>query len=89
MGRGAVEPEPGPPPGQRAGLRDKEREWCRTHLSELRGFIGEWVILEGERVVGHGTDSAGLIAKAKRQGIKIPYIFLVREVDSGLATLGL
>ena len=71
------------------GLREKEREWCRTHLKEPRAFSGEWVILEGERFVGHGKNPSALIVDARRQGIKIPYIFHVGEMDPNIANLGL
>jgi Family of unknown function (DUF5678) len=83
------EPEHSAVSSPRAGLRDKEREWCRAHADELRSLSGEWVILQGERVVGHGKEPAALITEARRQGIKIPYIFYVGEVDQNSATLGL
>lgn len=78
-----------PSSASHGGLRDRERAWCRDHADALRAFCGEWVILEGEQVVGHGRDPSPLIAEAKRQGIKIPYIFFVREPDDNVATLGL
>jgi hypothetical protein len=88
-GSGGGEPAHRPVSRAHVDLREKEHEWCRTHPDELRALRGEWVILEGDRIVGHGTDPAALIYEAKRQAIKIPYIFYVREVDGSLQTLGL
>ena len=47
------------------------------------------MILEGERVIGHGKDPSALISEARRQGIKIPYIFHIGEANENVATLGL
>ena len=93
---GPVEQNPGTPDKQAqsdtdqgGGLREQEHAWCRSHVDELRAFSGEWVILEGERIVGHGKDPAALIPEARRQGIKIPYIFHIGEANENVTTIGL
>jgi hypothetical protein len=53
-------------------LREKELEWRRTHTSELSALAGQWVILEGDNIVVHGTSPAALITEARGLGVKIP-----------------
>jgi len=74
---------------QGSNLREMEHAWCRLHSAELGKYSGEWVILEGERVVSHGKDPSALISEARRQGIRIPYIFRVAEANENVATIGL
>ena len=65
-----------------AGFRAREREWRREHAQELKGLAGEWVVLEGERVVSHGTDAGAAVARARAEGVPVPYVFFV-EPDEG------
>ena len=66
------------------GVRAREREWRRELAQELRRFAGEWVVVEGERVVSHGTDAGAAVASARAEGVPVPYVFFVEldeEVD--------
>ena len=66
------------------GLRAREREWRHVHAEELKCFAGEWVVVEGERVVCHGTDPGAAVARARADGVAVPYVFFVEpdeEVD--------
>ena len=66
----------------RSEYRRRELEWCRTHVTELAHFAGEWVVLEGEEVIAHGRDVGRVVAKARRKGVKVPYVFYVQEPGS-------
>ena len=82
-----------PTPEERAvqGRRIREREdaWCRTHPEALRGHTGQWVVVEGEAIVAHGSDPARLVSEARQRGIRSPYVFFVEESDSDFVRLGL
>jgi len=69
--------------------RGREQEWRRTHREILQTFAGEWVVLEGEKIVAHGGDPVQVVAQARARGIKIPYLFYVEAVDEGVVRMGL
>lgn len=60
-----------------AGHRTRELEWRRTHREALCNFAGQWVVLEGEAIVAHGTDPQQAVIEARAKGIQVPYIFYV------------
>ncbi|HVO25844.1 MAG TPA: DUF5678 domain-containing protein [Candidatus Margulisiibacteriota bacterium] len=70
--------------------RRREMEWRRTHGDVLLGYVRQWVCLEGEKIVAHGTDVARVVATARRKGVKIPYVFYVEEPrGEGIVYIGL
>lgn len=71
------------------GHRHTELHFLGTHPREFYPFVGQWVVLEGETIVAHGTDPVSVIADAKRKGIQVPYIFYVEPPDSGVVNIGL
>jgi hypothetical protein len=69
--------------------RGREQEWRRIHREILQTFAGEWVVLEGEKIVAHGNDPVQVVAQARAQGIKVPYLFYVEAVDTSVVRMGL
>jgi len=59
------------------GYRAVEGEWLEKHPEKLRPHIGEYVVVEGRRIVAHSKDAAAAIKEATRKGVKIPFIFFV------------
>jgi predicted DNA-binding antitoxin AbrB/MazE fold protein len=52
----------------------KEREWVRQHKDEYRG---QWVVLDGDRLVGHTADAneaTALFKQARQAGVRSPYV---------------
>lgn len=70
-------------------LREREEAWCRSHPEILRRFAGQWLVVEGEEIIAHGKDPAGLVEEARAQGVRIPYVFYVEAPRPGVARLGL
>ncbi len=65
----------------------REREWMIQHA---RDYTGQWVVLAGDRLVGHTSDSrevAALVDKARAEGICAPYVRFVSE-DSAPVWMG-
>lgn len=85
---GGPHPTPSPAISPVSGHRSRELEWRRTHQEVLRNFVDQWVVLEGENVVAHGEDPQQVVAEARARGIRIPYIFRVKE-PSGESTVTL
>jgi len=54
----------------------REREWLKRHRAE---YIGQWVVLDGDRLIGHGSDPRPIVAQARAEGVKIPFIRFIRD----------
>jgi len=52
----------------------REREWILQHRQE---YVGQWVVLDGDRLVGHTADNslvAALVSQARAEGVRVPYV---------------
>lgn len=59
----------------------KAQEWVRQNRKK---YMNQWVCLEGDKLIAHGTDALEVHRKAKEAGIEIPYLeHLVEESDWG------
>src|SRR5436305_6055087 len=52
--------------------------WIDSHRQE---YLGQWVCLDGDNLISHGTDAKKVYTEAKDRGIKIPFVQQVREED--------
>ena len=55
----------------------KEREWVRQHRDEYRG---QWVVLDGDRLIGHTADTneaTAIFKQARLEGVRSPYVKLI------------
>ena len=59
----------------------KAQEWIHKNREK---YMNEWVCLEGDQLIAHGTDALEVHRKAKEAGIEIPYLeHIVEESDWG------
>jgi predicted Zn-dependent protease len=59
---------------------EQERAWINAHRDE---YLGQWVALDGDHLVAHGTDARTVYEAARAQGVEIPYIDRVEpKVDA-------
>jgi len=80
--RVTIEPADKPAPKVRrssCGVMDhsKEGEWLRRHRDEYRG---QWVVLDGDRLVGHAATAAEVTAfveQARAEGVRSPLVQLI------------
>lgn len=49
--------------------RSLEMSWLAAHERE---YAGQWVVLWGDRLIGHGDDPIPIIKKAHEEGIDRP-----------------
>jgi hypothetical protein len=49
----------------------KTREWLRENRAK---YMGQWVALDGDRLISHGTDGLKVHAEAKAAGIETPLL---------------
>lgn len=69
--------------------RHVELEWREAHPEALRSFAGSWVVLEGQTVVGHGSDPCSLVATARQMGFEAPYVFFVEAPAENTVHVGI
>ena len=50
---------------------EQERAWINAHREE---YLGQWVALDGDRLVAQGTDAKKVYDEAREQGITAPYL---------------
>ena len=50
---------------------ERERGWINVHRDE---YLGQWVALDGDHLVAHGTDARKVYEEAREQGITAPYL---------------
>ncbi len=60
-------------PPDNAAPQDRSRElcWIKAHRQD---YTGQWVALEGDRLLGHGPTSREVIAAARQAGVESPFV---------------
>jgi len=61
---------------QEAVRQDSEKfqhamEWIQAHRDE---YLGQWVVLEGDRLISHGSDARQVYEEARAAGIEAPFL---------------
>ena len=54
-------------------------EWLRLHNKE---YGGEWVALDGRRLIAHGPDAMEVYAAAEADGAYLPMITYIEPADA-------
>ena len=57
-------------------LYKKAKDWIEEHREE---YLNQWVCLEGDQLISHGTDGMEVHRKSREAGIDAP--FMVRIID--------
>ncbi len=58
--------------------RSREYEWLKEHARE---YAGQWVALEGDRLIAHGANAAEVFAAADASGVERPFLLRVEDPD--------
>lgn len=67
------------------GCSTKSLRWLDENREK---YAGQWVALDGDRLIASGSTAKEVYAKAKAEGIEIPFVELVTERESGPFTGG-
>jgi hypothetical protein len=72
--------EAAPPKVKRVPMIDASRElrWLKEHRRE---YVGQWVALDGDRLVSHGPDARAVYLAAREAGVEIPFVAHVDPPD--------
>ena len=58
--------------------RRREQKWLSEHAEE---YAGQWVALDGDHLLSHGTDGRVVLSDACRAGISVPFVVRVEPLD--------
>lgn len=56
-----------------------EMQWLENHRAE---FVGQWVALDGDRLLAHGTVAREVFAAARNSGVELPLVVQVEPPDA-------
>jgi hypothetical protein len=56
--------------------RSSEMAWIARHQSE---YAGQWVVLDGDRLIGCGDNPIPIVEQARREGIERPLVVHLRK----------
>jgi hypothetical protein len=56
----------------------KAKNWIKQHRSE---YMGQWVVLDGDRLISHGADGSQVFDQARAAGIETPFLVHVVEEE--------
>ena len=77
-------------PTARAPRRQRELQWLQSNRKELQGFAGEWIVLDGERIIAHGRNAAEVVREARSKGVHVPFLHRVEgKRPKGVVRIGL
>lgn len=54
--------------------RAREQQWVMEHSNE---YLGQWVALDGGRLIAHGHDARAVNTSAREAGIQVPFVVRV------------
>lgn len=70
-------------------MREIENNWMIDHKEEMKQYVGQWVVIEGEEVISSDINPFDAVVEAKNKGVKIPYIIFIDSDDPGTVKMGL
>lgn len=56
----------------------REMQWVNEHRNQ---YFGEWVALDGDRLVAHGPNAREVYDKARSLGVPVPSVLLIEALD--------
>jgi Family of unknown function (DUF5678) len=69
--------------------RHDEMRWIQAHADELGALDGQWIVVEGTRLIASGLRLADVMAEAEARGIHNPFVYRVEADRPKTAHMGL
>ena len=57
----------------------REMQWLAAHARE---YVGQWVVLDGDRLLAHGTQHHEVWAAAEASGVYLPLVTFIENPDN-------
>lgn len=54
----------------------KQHKWLEENRDK---YIGKWVVLDGDKLVGAGDDPKPFVEQARANGVKIPFVQFIED----------
>ena len=74
--REALAREPSPAPAY--NTHEREHAWIERNRDE---YLDQWVALDGDRLLAHGSDARSVYLAAREAGVRAPYMTRVEPRD--------
>jgi hypothetical protein len=58
-------------------------------LDQLIQYAGQWIALDGERLIAAGPSLRDEVHEARSKGVAVPYVFRVERTPEDVVTIGL
>jgi len=62
----------------KAGRSETSLRWLNENRQK---YLGQWVALDGDRLIASGPTAQEVYAKSKAEGVEIPFVELVTEEE--------
>jgi len=79
----SLEPKRTTPP------RHDEMRWIQAHANELAALDGQWISVEGARLIASGARLVDVVARAEAMGIHNPFVHRVEAERPDTTHMGL
>lgn len=56
----------------------KSREWLKAHHHQ---YLGRWIVLDGDRLIGAGDDPRPIVAQARAEGLTRLFVEFIRDTS--------
>ena len=54
----------------------ESRNWLKNNA---QNYVGKWIVLDGKNLIGAGKNPIPLVEKARRTGVKIPFVQFIND----------
>jgi Family of unknown function (DUF5678) len=61
--------------GETVDLSDS-RDWLKENRQK---YVGKWIVLDGKTFIGAGDDPRPIVEKARKDGVKIPFVKFIED----------
>lgn len=65
-------------PAPEYSTHEQERAWIEQHRDE---YLEQWVALDGDRLLAHGSDAREVYLAARSAGVSVPYVERIKPND--------
>jgi hypothetical protein len=65
-------------PASAYNTHERERAWIEKNRDE---YLNQWVALDGDRLLAHGSDARAVYQAARTAGVHAPYVMRVEPRD--------
>jgi len=86
---GATASTPSSEPKRTSPPRHDEMRWIQAHADELAALDGQWIVVEGTRLIASGARLVDVVARAEAMGIHNPFVHRVEAERPDVAHMGL